>query len=77
MVAKYGNYYSHDACARSLIFARDQASVSDMEAMQNIMSYNDYQNDPLSLCSTYGAVCDPPYSAILAVAGVTFVSTTV
>nr|XP_002119470.4 LOW QUALITY PROTEIN: putative phospholipase B-like 2 [Ciona intestinalis] len=58
LVAKYGNWFSHDKTPRALIFARDHSKVTDMNTMVKLMRYNDYQHDPLSACN-----CTPPYSA--------------
>ncbi|KAH3760605.1 Phospholipase B [Pelomyxa schiedti] len=61
---KYGDYYSYNNTARSLIFARDQSGVNSIEDMERMMMYNDFKNDPLSRCDG----CDPPYSGILTIA---------
>ena len=38
----------YELCVRAQIFRRDQANVSDMPAMQYMMQYNNYLNDPIS-----------------------------
>jgi len=50
-VAMPGGAYMSDyqTCVRANIFRRDQAKVVDVATMQNIMEYNDYQNDPFSM----------------------------
>ncbi|XP_076033678.1 phospholipase B domain containing lamina ancestor [Oratosquilla oratoria] len=58
MVEKYGNWFSYDKTPRALIFLRDHVKVKSIPSMIKLMRYNDYQNDPLSLCN-----CTPPYSA--------------
>ncbi|KAK7087796.1 putative phospholipase B-like 2 isoform X2 [Littorina saxatilis] len=62
MVAKYGDYFSHDNCPRAKIFERDQSKVTDIDSLTRLMRYNDYQHDPLSKCN-----CTPPYSATNAI----------
>jgi len=52
---------SHSKCPRAQIFARDQGKVSTMADMKDIMRYNQYQSDPLSLgdaCNGIAARCD-------------------
>lgn len=63
MQKEYGTFYSYTNTSRALIFARDEPQVATMEDLQHLMRYNDYKNDPLSLCDG----CDPPYSAYLAI----------
>jgi len=45
---KYGDIFSYYHTARYLIFQRDQHQVVTVFNMQNLMMYNDWQNDPLS-----------------------------
>eukprot|EP01134_Creolimax_fragrantissima_P003660 CFRG3660T1 len=50
--AKYeelGDEWSHERCPRANIFREQQLTVSDVQSMQRIMRYNDFENDPLSL----------------------------
>jgi len=60
-MAKYGDRYSYESCPRANIFRRDQSKVNTLDDMKNIMRYNDYKNDPLSLgdaCNSISARCD-------------------
>jgi hypothetical protein len=59
MVEQYGDYYSYENCSRAQIFRRDHDYVTNETTMARLMRYNDYLNDPLSVCEG----CDPPYSA--------------
>jgi len=55
------NSTSHEFCARANIFRRDQNKVVDMSSMKDIMRYNEWQTDPLSLgdaCRGIAARCD-------------------
>nr|XP_039257523.1 putative phospholipase B-like 2 [Styela clava] len=58
MVAKYGDWFTHDKNPRAKIFARDHKKVVDMNSLIKLMRYNDFKNDPISRCN-----CTPPYSA--------------
>jgi len=42
---------------RAQIFRRDQGSVTNITAFQNIMRYNDYQHDPISKGDPFSAIC--------------------
>lgn len=69
---KYGDFFSYTNTARAKIFARDHQNVVDLEGMKKIMRYNNYKADVLSripncIEATEGK-CDPPYSAMLAIA---------
>ncbi|XP_060577603.1 putative phospholipase B-like 2 [Ruditapes philippinarum] len=57
-VKKYGDWFTYDKSPRAQIFARDHMKVKDLESMQRLMRYNDFQHDPLARCN-----CTPPYSA--------------
>jgi len=59
--ALHGDAYSYSACPRANIFRRDAGKVVTYQDMQNIMRYNEYQTDPLSLgdpCNGISARCD-------------------
>jgi len=67
MFKKYGNEYSWSECARAQIFKKRQGAVQTFEDMKDIMRYNEYQTDPLSLhdaCRGISARCDlnPPWA---------------
>lgn len=69
---EYGDFFSYTKCQRARIFARNQSNVVDLQSMKNIMRYNNYKADPFSLITnckgTTGGKCNPPYSAMLAIA---------
>ncbi|KJE93997.1 mannose-6-phosphate protein p76 [Capsaspora owczarzaki ATCC 30864] len=54
--AKYGNQFSYTENPRATIFRRDHNNVVDLESMQTIMRYNEYQTDPLSLGDPANAI---------------------
>ncbi|XP_062501314.1 putative phospholipase B-like 2 [Corticium candelabrum] len=58
LVAKYGDWFTHDKTPRALIFARNQTDITDMTSMYKLMRYNNFKDDPLSRCD-----CNPPYSS--------------
>jgi len=67
MYQEYGNEYSWSKCARAQIFGQKQGDVQTFEDMKQIMRYNEYQIDPLSLqdaCRGISARCDlnPPWA---------------
>ena len=37
LVAKYGDWFTHDKTPRALIFARNQTEVTDMTSMYKLM----------------------------------------
>jgi len=47
-VKAYGNEYSYENCARAKIFRREAPSISSMESLQKLMTYNQFETDPLS-----------------------------
>eukprot|EP00042_Codosiga_hollandica_P042942 m.401136 g.401136 ORF g.401136 m.401136 type:complete len:559 (+) comp56440_c0_seq2:369-2045(+) len=71
--AKFGPWFSYNATARALIFARGYQNVTSMEGMEWIMRYNDFKNDPLSSqlpsCQFMGWTnCTPAFTAENAIA---------
>jgi hypothetical protein len=56
MVAKFGSLYDYEKCPRAQIFARNASTSTSFDAVQALMRYNDFQNDPLSLSSPSNAV---------------------
>ncbi len=48
MQTKFGMEYSYSLCSRAKIFRRDNHKVQNLTAMQSIIRYNDYLNDPYS-----------------------------
>ncbi|XP_053727251.1 putative phospholipase B-like 2 [Synchiropus splendidus] len=55
LVEKYGPWFSLDQNPRAQIFRRNQSDVTDVDSMVRLMRYNNFKQDPLSLCET----CDP------------------
>ncbi|XP_014444515.1 putative phospholipase B-like 2 [Tupaia chinensis] len=55
LVAQYGDWFSYDRSPRAQIFRRNQSLVYDIDSMVQLMRYNDFLHDPLSLCK----VCSP------------------
>ncbi|XP_053443374.1 putative phospholipase B-like 2 [Nycticebus coucang] len=55
LVAQYGDWFSYDGSPRAQIFRRNQSLVHDVDSMIQLMRYNDFLHDPLSLCQA----CDP------------------
>ena len=62
-VAELGDYFTYDQAPRAKIFRRDHHKVKDVETMTRMMRYNDYKNDPLSICEK----CQPKENAIFAI----------
>eukprot|EP01112_Ceratiomyxa_fruticulosa_P021360 TRINITY_DN7483_c0_g1_i1.p1 TRINITY_DN7483_c0_g1~~TRINITY_DN7483_c0_g1_i1.p1 ORF type:complete len:621 (-),score=132.57 TRINITY_DN7483_c0_g1_i1:102-1763(-) len=55
------NELSYETCVRANIFRRDQGNVNTITDFMDIMRYNDWQNDPLSLnnpCYAIASRCD-------------------
>ncbi|XP_049266798.1 putative phospholipase B-like 2 [Rhipicephalus sanguineus] len=63
LVRMYGNVYSYENCPRAKMIKRDHANLTDMDSIMSYMRYNNYKNDPLSLCN-----CTPPYNPVYAIA---------
>jgi len=61
-VEKFGNFFSHDKCARGVIFKRDAHTVDNVDSLIKLMRYNDFKNDPASKCN-----CTPPYNPTYAI----------
>jgi len=58
MVQEFGPYWSYHGYPRAKILKQRQNSVKDLRTMQEIMRYNDYEHDPLSLgCSCNQLAC--------------------
>lgn len=62
-VAQFGDYFTYDEAPRAKIFRRDHHKVKDVETMSRMMRYNDYKNDPLSICDK----CHPKQNAMFAI----------
>nr|XP_057926766.1 putative phospholipase B-like 2 [Doryrhamphus excisus] len=56
LVKKFGSWFSLDQNPRAKIFRRDQNKVTDVASMMRLMRYNNFKEDPLSLCQG----CNPP-----------------
>lgn len=63
LVQKNGSHFSYEENPRAKIFRRDQDKVVDADTMIKLLRYNDYLNDPLSVCN-----CTPPHNAMIALA---------
>ncbi|XP_004690760.1 PREDICTED: putative phospholipase B-like 2 [Condylura cristata] len=50
LVARFGDWFSYDGSPRAQIFRRNHSMVHDMESMLQLLRYNDFLHDPLSLC---------------------------
>uniref|UniRef100_G1PHR1 Phospholipase B-like n=1 Tax=Myotis lucifugus TaxID=59463 RepID=G1PHR1_MYOLU len=50
LVAQYEDWFSYDRNPRAQIFRRNQSLVHDVDSMIQLMRYNDFLHDPLSLC---------------------------
>ncbi|XP_077523117.1 putative phospholipase B-like 2 [Amblyomma americanum] len=62
-VKQYGDYYTYDQCPRAKMFRREHSKLKDMDSILTYIRYNDYKNDPLSVCN-----CTPPYNPVFAIA---------
>ncbi|KAL4646500.1 putative phospholipase B-like 2, partial [Arapaima gigas] len=58
LVEKYGDWFSLDMNPRAQIFRRNQSLVTDTKSMIRLMRYNNFKEDPLSMCKG----CDPAYN---------------
>lgn len=56
MYEKHGNAYSFTECPRAQIFKRNISDVVDVATGCNLIRYNNYQHDPLSLGDPMNAV---------------------
>ncbi|XP_051523304.1 phospholipase B-like 1 [Myxocyprinus asiaticus] len=57
MWKKYGEDFSYDLCPRAKIFRRDQAKITNLDTLKNIMRYNDYRKDPYSKKHPCKSIC--------------------
>jgi hypothetical protein len=69
---QFGSFFSYTNYSRAEIFRRNYTDVVDVDSMKALMRYNNFMNDPLSIITNCKAatngVCDPKYSAMLAIA---------
>eukprot|EP00762_Andalucia_godoyi_P006576 ANDGO_05030.mRNA.1 Phospholipase B-like protein G len=56
MVEKYGDQFSYQKCPRARIFGRNASLTHSLLDVQNLLRFNDWQHDPLSLGSAKNAV---------------------
>ncbi|GAB6033388.1 Putative phospholipase B-like 2 [Chamberlinius hualienensis] len=62
---QYGPIFcSYNDYFRALIFKREQVKVVDMDSMIKVMRYNNYENDPYSICPN----CTPKHNAMMSIA---------
>lgn len=59
LIKEYGDWFSYENTPRAKIFKRDAVKVTDISSMIQLMRYNNFTRDPLSVCEA----CSPPYSA--------------
>lgn len=68
----YGNFYSYSKYARPEIFKRNQQNITNLEGMQRMMRYNDYETDPFSKIQNCSGApndqCLTPQSSMLSIA---------
>ncbi|KAK7939393.1 hypothetical protein WMY93_002719 [Mugilogobius chulae] len=57
MWQEYGEDFSYDLCPRAKIFRRDQAAVTDLKSLKQIMRYNNYKKDPYSKGDPCKSIC--------------------
>lgn len=50
LLQKYGSWFSFSENPRAQIFRRNQTLIADIETMVLLMRYNNYKEDPLSVC---------------------------
>ncbi|KAA0716181.1 putative phospholipase B-like 2 [Triplophysa tibetana] len=50
LLQKYGLWFSFSENPRAQIFRRNQTLITDIESMVRLMRYNNYKEDPLSVC---------------------------
>ncbi|XP_072271436.1 putative phospholipase B-like 2 [Pyxicephalus adspersus] len=50
LVKKFGDWFSYSKTPRAQIFKRNHTLVEDLPSMMRLMRYNNFLNDPLSLC---------------------------
>jgi len=43
----HGSEFSWDKCPRALLFRRNESLVTDLSHLQSLMTYNNYEHDPL------------------------------
>ncbi|PIO15228.1 hypothetical protein AB205_0205450 [Aquarana catesbeiana] len=55
LVKKFGDWFTYSKTPRAQIFKRNHTLVEDLPSMMRLMRYNNFLNDPLSLCSS----CEP------------------
>ncbi|KAM5192372.1 putative phospholipase B-like 2 [Mantella aurantiaca] len=55
LVKTFGDWFSYSKTPRAQIFRRNHTLVSDLPSMMRLMRYNNFLNDPLSICSS----CNP------------------
>eukprot|EP00744_Colponema_vietnamica_P002271 GILI01003597.1.p1 GENE.GILI01003597.1~~GILI01003597.1.p1 ORF type:complete len:626 (+),score=213.81 GILI01003597.1:85-1962(+) len=69
--AQYGSGMTYSGYNRARIFQRDAEKVANMSSMEDMMTYNDFKNDPLSLIpNCTGAInntCVPKFSGMLTI----------
>ncbi|KAJ7309616.1 hypothetical protein JRQ81_007670 [Phrynocephalus forsythii] len=64
LVQTYGDWFSYEKTPRAQIFRRNQTRIRDINTMIQLMRFNNFPKDPLSLCST----CNPKQNGENAIA---------